>query len=101
MVAGVAEHPVEADGVAEVVHTEVRVVDAERAEECVEGVGVEVVVVRDVEGLVGEAVARQVERDGAVGLAELGEDVAVEVRAGWEAVEEEDWRDVGIGGAGF
>ena len=90
MVAGVAEHPVEADGAAEVVHTEVRVVDAERAEECVEGVGVEVVVVRDVEGLVGEAVARQVERDGAVGLAELGEDVAVEVRAGREAVEEED-----------
>ena len=29
------------------------------------------------------------------------EDVAVEVRAGWEAVEEEDGRDVGIGGAGF
>ncbi len=98
---GVAEHPVEADGAAEVVHAEVCVADAERVEECVERVGVEVVVVRGVEGLIGEAVARQVERDGAVGLAELGEDVAIEVAAGWEAVEEEDGRDAGIGGAGF
>ena len=57
----------------------------------VERVGIEVVVVREVERFVGEAVAREVERDGSVGLAELGEDVAVEVVAGWEAVEEEDW----------
>jgi len=54
-------------------------VDAERVEECVEGVGVEVVVVGDVEGLVAEAAARQVERDGALGFPELGEDIAVEV----------------------
>jgi hypothetical protein len=70
---------------------EVRAPDAERVEERIERAAVKWVVVRDVEGLIGEAIARQVERDGAVGLAELGEDVAVEVRRGWEAVEEEDW----------
>ena len=53
-----------------------------------ERVCVGVVVVDDVEGFIGEAVARQLDRDCTVGLAELGEDVAVEVRAGWEAVEE-------------
>jgi hypothetical protein len=41
----------------------------ERAEEAVEHVGGEVEVVRGVEGLVGEAVAWDVEGDGAVGLA--------------------------------
>ena len=67
----------------------------------VEHVGVEVVVVPDVERFVGEAVAWEVERDGAVGFGELGEDVAPEVGGSWEAVEEEDWGGVGIGGAGF
>ena len=71
---------------------EVGVADVEGCEQAAEHVGVEVASVRDAEWFVGEAVARQVERDGAVGLAELGEDVAVEVRAGWEAVEKEDWR---------
>ena len=58
-----------------------RVADVERGEEAVEHVGVEVVVVRDVERFVGEAVAWEVERDGAVGFGELREDVAVEVGA--------------------
>jgi len=99
--AGVAERPVEADGAAQVVHAEVGVADVERVEEAVEDVGVEVEAVADVERFAREAVAREVERDGALGLAELGEDVAVEVAAGWEAVEEEDWGGVRIGGACF
>ena len=76
--AGVAERPVEADGAAQVVHAEVGVADVERVEEAVGDVGVEVEAVADVERFAREAVAREVERDGALGLAELGEDVAVE-----------------------
>ncbi len=41
-------------------------------------------------GFVGEAVAREIEGDGAVGFGQCREDVAVEVGAGWEAVEEEE-----------
>jgi adenine/guanine phosphoribosyltransferase-like PRPP-binding protein len=65
------------------VDDEVRASDAERVEERIERAGVEAVVARDVEGLIGEAVARQVERDGAVGFVELRKDVSVEVRAAW------------------
>jgi hypothetical protein len=83
------------------VDDEVGAPDAERVEERIERAGVEVVVVRDVEGLIGEAVAREVERDRAVGLAKLGEDVAVEVRRGCKAVEDEDGVAVWIGGACF
>ena len=41
-------------------------------------------------GFVGEAVAWEIEGDGAVGFGQCREDVAVEVAACWEAVEEED-----------
>jgi hypothetical protein len=64
---GAAQAPVHARGAAKVMHDEVRVVDAERVEEAVEDVGEEVEVAGDVEGFVGEAIAGEVDRDGAVG----------------------------------
>jgi hypothetical protein len=73
------------------VHHQVGLRDAEGIEQIIEGVGVEVEVVAGVEGFVGEAVAWEVEGDDAVGFGQRGDDVAVEVGAGWEAVEEEDW----------
>ena len=72
-----------------------RVADVERVEEAVEHVGEEVVVVRGVEGLVGEAVAWEVDGDEAVGFGEGGDDVAVEVGGDWR------WRQFRLGvGAG-
>ena len=98
---GVADCPEQADGAAEVVDCEVGTTNVERVEETFEDVLEEGEVVVGVEGFVGEAVAWEVDGDGAVGFGENGEDVAVEVGACREAVEEEDWGDVGIGGAGF
>ena len=58
---------------------EVCVVDVGRVEESVEDVGEEVEVLRDFQRFVGEAEAWEVKGDGAVGLDQLREDVAVEV----------------------
>ena len=60
------------DGAAEVVHAQVLVADVEDVEGAVEHVGEEVVVVRGVERFVLEAVAREVDGDGAVGFGEAG-----------------------------
>jgi hypothetical protein len=93
-VADCPEHP---DGAAKVVDDEVGVVNVERVEEAFEDAFVEGEVVLGVEGFVREAVAREVDGDGAVGFGELRHDVAPQVGGGWEAVEEEDWG----AGAGF
>jgi hypothetical protein len=69
------------------VHHQVGLRDAEGIEQIIEGVGVEVEVVAGVEGFVGEAVAWEVEGDDAVGFGQRGDDVAVEVGAGWEAAD--------------
>jgi hypothetical protein len=81
---GVAQGPVQTDGAAEVVHDEVRVVDAER----VEDVGEEFEVVGDVEGFVGDAVAWEVDSDGAVCFCERVEEavVVVDLRGCWDRV---------------
>jgi hypothetical protein len=68
-------------------HHQVGLRDAEGIEQIIEGVGVEVEVVAGVEGFVGEAVAWEVEGDDAVGFGQRGDDVAVEVGAGWKAVD--------------
>ena len=81
--------PVEADRAAEVVDDQPGPLDPERIEESLQDPLVKGKAVGRVQGLVGAAEARQVERDRAIAVAERAEHLAVEVGGGGPAVQEQ------------